>query len=291
MIKFRENVVIMASQVQPSVSPITTNVGAVIHGIDTTAPLTQSEIGVIRDALKDYGVVFFKGQDLSDDQLGEFVTQFGQPIPEPFATAMQPNAPPVGTTDLGRTKQSTSVWHTDTTFVPEPPGLTALRAVEPPAYGGDTCWSSMYAAYDALSAPIQELIDGLNAAHSMVPTLHRMGALVAGEHAGNTETYALHYTHPLVRVHPVTGKKALYYSEAGVTHIPELSQAESEHILALLREHCKSPDFMMRWHWEANDLALWDNRCVQHYAVPDYSGTRIMQRVVTAGERPVGPRG
>jgi len=281
----------MATAISLSVSPITSNVGALIDGPDLSAPLSAREIDTINDALFAHGVVFFRGQRLSDAQMESFVAQFGQPIPEPFARAMQADPEPVGTSDLGRSKHSTAVWHTDTTFVPEPPGLTALRAVEPPAWGGDTCWSSMYAAYDALSEPMRNFIDGLTAAHSMLPTLQRMGASIAGEHSGNRDTYALHYEHPLVRVHPVTGRKALYFSEAGVTHIPELTQAESDHLVALLREHCKSPDFMMRWHWQADDLALWDNRCVQHYAVPDYQGTRVMQRVVTAGGKPVGPRG
>lgn len=281
----------MSANAQVSVTPITTNVGALIEGADLSVPLPEDAIATIREALQTRGVVFFKDQILSDDQMGAFISQFGEPIPEPFGNMMQADAPAVGTTDLGRSKQSTSVWHTDTTFVPNPPGLTALRAVDPPAWGGDTCWSSMYAAYDALSEPIRNLIDGLRAAHSMLPTLQRMGAMIAGEHSQNKDTYALQYVHPLVRVHAGTGRKALFFSEAGVTHIPELTQAESDHLIALLREHCKSPDFMMRWHWKANDLALWDNACVQHYAVPDYTGTRVMQRVVTAGEKPVGPRG
>lgn len=281
----------MAGITKLSVTPITSNVGALIAGVDLSRPLEQEEITTIRQALLDHGVVFFKGQVLSDDQMGDFISQFGDPIPEPFGSAMQPDAAAVGTTDLGRSKQATSVWHTDTTFVPNPPGLTALRAVEPPAWGGDTCWSSMYAAYEALSDAMRNFLDGLTASHSMMPTLQRMGAMVAGEHSGNKDVYNLQYIHPLIRVHPETGRKALYFSEAGVTNIPELTQAESDHLVALLREHCKSPDFAMRWHWEANDMAMWDNRCVQHYAVPDYKGTRIMQRVVTAGEKPVGPRG
>jgi alpha-ketoglutarate-dependent taurine dioxygenase len=281
----------MATTTQVTVTPVTSNVGAVIGGLDVSRPLAADEVAAVKGALLEHGVVFFRNQELSDDQMGAFVSQFGQPIPEPFGNMMKVDAPPVGTTDLGGTKQSTSVWHTDTTFVPEPPGLTALRAVDPPAWGGDTCWSSMYAAYEALSAPMQEFLDGLTASHSMIPTLQRMGAALASNHEVNKDVYNPFYTHPLIRVHPETGRKSLYFSEAGVTDIVELTQAESDHIIALLREHCKSPDFAMRWHWSANDLAMWDNRCVQHYAVPDYKGRRIMQRVVTAGGRPVGPRG
>ena len=281
----------MATQMKPTLAAITTSVGAIVEGVDLGRPLEPAVVEELKQALLDRGVLFFRGQELTDAQMGDFISQFGRPIPEPFASDMQPDAPAVGTSNLGPTRKSTSVWHTDTTFVPEPPGLTALRAVDPPAFGGDTCWSSMYAAYDALSEPMREMLDGLTAVHSMVPTLGRMGMQIADAHKGNEATYGRQCVHPLIRVHPQTGHKALYYSEAGVTNIVELTPAESEHVIALLREHVKSPDFAMRWHWSPNDLALWDNRCVQHYAVPDYSSTRIMQRVVTAGEVPVGPRG
>jgi alpha-ketoglutarate-dependent taurine dioxygenase len=147
----------------------------------------------------------------------------------------------------------------------------------------------MHAAYDALSAPMRAMLDGLSAVHSMDPTLGKLGLQGAQNHESNAETHGRTVVHPLIRVHPETQRKALYYSEAGVTDIPELSAAESEHIRALLREHLKSPDFAMRWHWQAGDLALWDNRAVQHYAVPDYTESRVMQRVVIQGEKPVGP--
>ncbi|MGE3691272.1 MAG: TauD/TfdA dioxygenase family protein [Novosphingobium sp.] len=271
------------------ISKLTTNVGALVEGVDLSAPLSSGEIDGIGQAMLDHGVLFFRGQTLSDEQMGAFVAQFSEPIPEPFASAMNQDAKPVGTSNLAPTRNSTAVWHSDTSFVPVPPGLTALRAVEPPEYGGDTCWLSMYAAYDALSEPMRSMLDGLTAVHSMFPTLGRMGVQTARAHAGNEATHGGEVIHPLIRVHPGTGRKALYYSEAGVVRIVELTQAESEHICALLREHLKSPDFAMRWHWSANDVAFWDNRAVQHYAVPDYSGTRVMQRVVTAGEAPVGP--
>lgn len=271
------------------VRKLTTNVAALVEGVDLSRPLDAPVVDAIRRALLEHGVLFFREQELSDEQMGQFVSQFEQPIPEPFASAMNQDAKPVGTSNLGPTRNSTSVWHSDTSFVPVPPGLTALRAVELPEYGGDTCWLSMYAAYDALSEPMQRMLDGLTAVHSMYPTLGRMGVQTARAHAGNEETYGGEVLHPLIRVHPVTGRKALYYSEAGVVRIAELTQAESEHICALLREHLKSPDFAMRWRWSPNDLALWDNRSVQHYAVPDYSGSRVMQRVVTQGDVPVGP--
>jgi alpha-ketoglutarate-dependent taurine dioxygenase len=267
---------------------ITTSVGAVIEGVDLREALAPGTVQALREALLEHGVIFFKNQNLSDQQMKAFVSQLGTPIPEPFGQTEQPRDP-VGQSDFGQTKRSTSVWHSDTTFVTEPPGMTALRAVRPPEFGGDTCWSSMYAAYEALSEPMRRLLDGLTAVHSMVPVLQRMGSYATDRIQVNERTHGVEHVHPVVRVHPETGRKALFVNEGWTTRIVELEPAESAHILAMLFEHVKSPDFMMRWHWVADDLALWDNCSVQHYAVPDYSGERIMQRVVLSGDRPRGP--
>jgi alpha-ketoglutarate-dependent taurine dioxygenase len=123
----------------------------------------------------------------------------------------------------------------------------------------------------------------LTAVHWMKPSLDRMGVQPV-------RFDCIEFTHPVVRVHPETGRKALYVNESYTKEIVELGPRESTHILALLAEHVKSPDFQMRWHWAPGDLALWDNRSVQHYAVGDYEDDRLTQRVVTAGERPYGPR-
>src|ERR1700712_1148392 len=273
------------------VSPLTVRIGAVIHGVDLTQPLAQNEVTEIRQALLDYGVIFFRNQAIDDDQMMAFTSNFAKPAPEPLASVKRgPDAPFVGTGDQGKVKHSTAIWHIDTTFVEQPPSLTILRAVKPRPCGGDTCWASMYAAYDALSEPIQKLVDGLTAVHSMAVVLERMGKEMAGNYTGNAQTYgAREFIHPLVHVHPETGRKALFYNEGWMTGIVGLSPIENERIVSLLREHVKSPEFMVRWKWEADDVAVWDNRSVQHFAVPDYEGERIMQRLVTEGWRPVGP--
>lgn len=278
----------MATQTKLGVRKLTSNVGAVVEGVDASQPLDPALARDVYQALLVHGVLFFRDQVVSDQQLEQFVAHFDEPVPEPFAGGMAPGGKSASTGNLGPTRHSTAVWHSDTSFVPVPPGLTALRAVEPCEVGGDTCWLSMHAAYDALSEPMRAMLDGLTAVHSMYPTLGRMG-MFGESHKDNEEVYGGEVVHPLIRVHPETGRKALYYSEAGVVRIAELTQAESEHICALLREHLKSPDFAMRWHWAPNDLALWDNRAVQHYAVPVYTGPRVMQRVVTKGQVPAGP--
>ncbi|MDT3442214.1 TauD/TfdA family dioxygenase [Pseudofrankia sp. BMG5.37] len=269
------------------VEPVTPAVGALIGGVDLREPLAPDAVQAIRQALLDHGVVFFRGQDLTREQMRAFVVNFGTPIPEPLGGDRTMD--PIGEGNMQATKRGTAVWHSDTTYVEHPPGLTALRAISVPPTGGDTCWGSMHAAYDALSAPLRELLDGLTAVHSVEPVIARMG-LAAMVRAERSPDNAFEFTHPVVRVHPDTGRTALFVNEGWTTRIVELSLAESAAILALLFEHVKSPDFTMRWHWTDNALALWDNRSVQHYAVPDYDAARVMQRVVLAGERPVGPR-
>lgn len=280
----------MQSLAKLTIRKITSNVGALVEGVDASRPLPPEMAEEVRQALLEHGVLFFRDQVISDAQMEQFVAHFDEPVPEPFAGGMAPGGKSASTGNLGPTRQSTAVWHSDTSFVPVPPGLTALRAVEPCEVGGDTCWLSMHAAYDALTEPMQAMLDGLTAVHSMYPTMRLMG-MYGESHASNEAKYGGEVLHPLIRVHPVTGRKALYYSQAGVVRIAELSQLESEHICALLREHLKSPDFQMRWHWAPNDLALWDNASVQHYAVPDYDGPRVMQRVVTKGHVPIAPKG
>jgi len=268
---------------------ITSATGAVIEGASLRRPLAPETVRFVHQALLDHGVVFFHDQELNTEQMTAFVSNFGTPIPEPF---MQTDAPrePVGEANMNGTKRATSVWHTDTTFVAEPPSLTALRAVRLPPIGGDTCWTSMYAAYDALSEPMRQMLDGLTAVHSMIPVLQRMGAAAQMRGETNKLVHGGEHVHPVIRVHPETGRKALFVNEGWTTRIVELAPAESAHVLALLFEHIKSPDFMMRWRWQPNDVALWDNRAVQHYAVPDYDSERVMQRCVLAGDRPQGPR-
>lgn len=273
------------------VQRLTSNIGAAISGVDLTQPLASIVVEALDRALEQNGVIFFKGQDLSADQMRAFVANFGTPAPEPLGLAGTPNAPDVSQGNQQVVKRSTAVWHSDSTFVPEPQALTALRAVKLPSVGGDTCWASMYAAYDALSEPMRAMLDGLSGVHSLDPVLGRLEGEARRRIAANEDYYGTRETtHPLIRVHPVTGRKALFFNEAWTVRIPELMKAESDHLIALLREHVKSPDFAVRWRWEPNDVALWDNRSVQHYAVPDYTEERIMQRLVTLGDRPAGPR-
>ena len=302
----------MAHVVDLQIEPVTTRVGALVHGIDLREPLGEEIAARLRDEVSSRGVLFFRDQELTREQMVAFAGNFGTPylddgykfFPELNLTREQARTfvqesrqEYRGTGDAvidfvydgtrlprdqwfwitSGSSKVTDEWHADSTAMAEPPIATMLRAVRLPPIGGDTLWASMYAAYDELSAPLRAMLDGLTAVHSMNSVLER---------AGHTQFYAgpdVVSVHPVVKVHPQTGRKALYVNQTWTTRIVELEPAESAHVLAMLFEHVKSPDFSVRWRWAPNDIAIWDNRNVLHYAVADYEEEREMQRVVIAG--------
>jgi len=263
---------------------VTTAVGAVVKDLDLRAALEPPIVDALRQAVAERGVLFFEGQDLSDEQMHAFAANFGRPVPDP-AVGYE-DRPAVEIADQAHGRKATSVWHFDTPFVANPPSLTGLRAVTMPSVGGDTCWANAQVAYDLLSAPVRDLLDGLTALHSSAPAVARLGT----DRPGGEPLHSREAVHPVVRVHPETGRKTLYVNELTTVLILELSPAESDALLGLLFEHMKSPELMTRWRWRPNDVALWDNRTVQHFAVPDYEGPRVMQRFVVDGDVPYGPR-
>lgn len=269
-----------------TVERVTGSIGAVIGGVDLRAPLPAGTAETIRQALLDHGVVFFCGQDITVEQFWTFMENFGRPHREESHGSDDDGPDDVMTADLSPTRQGTAVWHADTTSLERPPIATALRVLEAPPFGGDTCWSSMTAAWDALSGPMQRMLDGLTAVHSVQSTVDRMGPYGPGFEQAYVAKHAREQVHPVVLTHPETGRKALYVSECFTTRIVELEPLESAAVLAFLFRHVERPDFTMRWKWTPNDMALWDNRAVQHYAVPDYDSTRVVQRIVLAGVRP-----
>ena len=269
-----------------AVHRMTSNIGAIIEGADLRGPLSPDTVADIRQALLDHGVIFFRDQDIDLGRFWSFMENFGQPWKEESTGTDEDTAADVQTGDLSYTRHATAVWHADTTSLERPPIGTALRAVEVPPFGGDTCWSSMYAAWEALSAPMQRMLDGLHGVHSIQLTVDRMKEYGAGFEAAYGQRNAAEQVHPVVLMHPETGRKALYVSECFTTRIVELEPLESAAVLSFLFRHIERPDFTVRWKWEPNDLAFWDNRSVQHYAVPDYETTRLMQRIVLSGARP-----
>ena len=269
-----------------SLTPLTKSVGAIVEGIDLRASLGADAVRAIRAAVLERGVLFFRGQRISREQMLAFMQNFGTPCTDPFAVIDRP-LPALDTIIDNPTlgyRKATAVWHTDSSLAEAPASLMALRAVELPPVGGDTCWGSMYAAYDALSEPLRKMLDGLTAVHSafkVLPLMKDAGYPPLREDMRNV--------HPVIRVHPETGRKALFVNELWTERIVELDEAESRHVLALLFEHIASPLFTVRWRWQVDDMAFWDNRAFQHYAVRDYDEHRVMQKSLLAGDRPHGP--
>jgi taurine dioxygenase len=283
----------MATTTQtPTIEPLNPEVGALIGGVDLRTTLAPGVVRRIRQAVLDHGAVMFRGQDLTKREMQAFMENFGtiaiDPIsPEPEQPVAAIDA--IYESDTRMSRQATSVWHIDSSLAPEPASLIALRAITIPPAGGDTCFSSMYAAYDALSAPLREMLDGLTAVHSSFKVMPLMYA-GGWERLDEMLQQEMRSVHPCVRVHPETGRKALFVDELWTEAIVELTPEESAHLLAFLFEHVKKPDFAIRWRWKPDDIVLWDNRSMQHYAVPDYDATRVMQKVGLRGDRPYGPR-
>lgn len=271
-----------------NIEPITPAVGAIGSGVDLSQPLAPELVARIREAILAHGVVFFREQNLSREQTAALMSNFGTLATDPFSVAaLSPPTPQNTVHDMQTYAQrhATAIWHMDSTLAPAPAAFLALRMLHlPQSGGGDTCWGSMYTAYETLSEPIKRLIDCLSAEHSAYKTLRLLG--------GSNTAYLqedMRNVHPVVRVHPETGRKALFVNELWTERIVGLSQHESDCLLRMLWTHSRSEEFTMRWKWQVNDIAIWDNRSFQHYAVQDYSGDRVLQKSYVAGDRPVGP--
>jgi taurine dioxygenase len=281
------------------VRPLAGKIGAEILGVDLAKPLEPAVVAEIRATLLKWKVVFFRDQELTPAQHIAFGRQFGEVTPaHPTLPAMIPEHPEILV--LGRRNsamddesgpRTESRWHTDVTFVPNPPMASILRAVVVPPYGGDTQWINLAAAYAELSPEIQRLIDGLHAVHHNVLPIAR--GETSSKLAGIFASSDLRSVHPVVRVHPETGEKVLFVNPNFTSHIFELSRQESRHLLAMLYEHMTSVKFTCRFRWQPGSIAFWDNRVTAHIVPtdvpPEYE--RTMQRITLAGDLPVGPDG
>jgi taurine dioxygenase len=272
----------MAANIE--VSPLTAAIGAEVSGVDLRQPLSDDAVAAVRAALLDHLVVFFRDQPLTDEQHLSFALRFGPLSVPPLATRYQ-DRPTVTVLDQVSPKgEGADEWHSDNTFMATPPLGSILRAVQLPAVGGDTCFASMYAAYEALSAPVRSLVEGLVAVHDITKPMRK--AIAAGHTTLDLAEMQRRWPpveHPVVVTHPETGRKALFVNRNSTTHLVGLSERENDVLLPFLLDHVRSPEFQCRFHWEPDSIAFWDNRCVQHYAVADYADRRVMHRVTIDG--------
>ena len=272
--------------------PVTGTIGAEVKGVDLASDLSADTISQILDAFHHFHVLFFRDQDLSPHGQIKFAKQLGELGTHPY---VQPNPDHHEIIDIV-TEPDDRVnfgggWHTDVTFLAEPDLGSILYAVEVPDCGGDTLWANQHAAWEALSDPIKELIDPLVAVHSARRQYSDNGysqQSKAVQTRGADQAAQIEEVHPVVRTHPVTGRKGLYVNRAFTERIKGLRRSESDAILNFLFDHAVQEPFTCRFRWEPGSLAMWDNRCVQHFAIHDYSGhRRHMRRVTLKGDRPV----
>lgn len=264
--------------------------GAQISGVDLSRDLTSAERDAIERAILEHQVLFFRDQPVTPQQQARFAAHFGDLHIHPIYPNV-PEQPEVLILDTAVTDvRDNAIWHTDVTFLPTPALGAVLSAKQLPAYGGDTLWASGIAAFEALSAPMRALLDGLTATHDFTRSfpLERFGS-TAEDLARWEETRRKNppLSHPVIRTHPVSGRKALFVNDGFTTRINELEPAESEAILKMLFAHATRPEFTIRWRWQENDVAMWDNRVTQHYAVDDYRPQRrVMHRATILGDAP-----
>jgi len=281
--------------VKIAVEPLAGRIGAEIRGVDAAADLTDETVAQIRRALVAHRVGFLRDQRLDYEAQVRFARRFGDLTLGHPTLASPPGQPHLEEVDSGAGARA-NFWHTDATFVDRPPAFTMLRAVVIPDVGGDTIWANTVSAYQDLSPELQELADKLRIVHA-----NALGfSLVAGsEDAGSKRAahrreffYTVYQTeHPAVRVHPETGERSLMLG-AWANRVVGFSPQSSRDLIRLLQEFVVRPENTVRWRWRVGDLAIWDNRATQHYAIHDYSNARRRgERVTVAGPVPVGVDG
>ena len=281
-----------ASAATASVVKLGAKIGARIDGVRLGGDLDPATVSLIRKALLENKVIFFRGQDhLDDDEQYAFAELLGSPTTaHPTVTSRGVKTLAIDS-DYGKANS----WHSDVTFVDRIPKASILRAVTLPEYGGSTTWASTTAAYEALPTPLKHLVENLWAVHSNRYDYAATSAAVANEkskeYRAEFESTEYETEHPVVRVHPETGERTLVLGHF-VKNFVGLGTKESQTLFNLLQERVTKLENTARWNWQPGDVAIWDNRATQHYAVADYDEQyRRLNRITLAGDVPVNVRG
>jgi taurine dioxygenase len=288
------------------VDPATSIIGAEVSGVDLRQPLDAETVDELRTAICDWRVLFFRDQDIDNHQLKAFGRQFGpltpaHPIseglddhPEIWERAIdeyrtrrtEGETRPVGR----RPPRDYKGWHIDITFVANPNRFSILQGWEIPPYGGDTLFGNLVAAYEGLSPKIRDLVDGLQAVHQ---TSGYDGASRTPRKDGRAAGPFVSL-HPLVRIHPETGERVLFFNAGTITHFAGLKERESEALMELLYHEATRPEYGVRFRWTPKALVMWDNAATTHAGPIDYAHfdlPRVVRRITIAGDLPEGPDG
>ena len=244
--------------------------GAEVHGPDISNA-SPEDIEAIKSILLEHMVIFLPDQSPTVEAHINFGRHFGDLEGHPNLSSDTRFPPEIFQLQASKGGVADE-WHTDLTFQEQPALMSILHMVQCPDTGGDTLWTSLYAAYDELSDPMKSMCNGLTALHDALPH-------------NRPEEMTIH---PVVRVHPATGKKALYVNEHFTRRIVEMSATESEAILSYLTRWVSNPRFTVRYHWQPGTIGIWDNRCTQHFVLNDFEGERIIQRVTVVGDQVEG---
>jgi len=263
---------------------LTPHCGAEVRGVDLSQPLGERAAAELERALAEHCVLFFRGQSMTPVQHKALGRRFGELHLHPAWPRLVEGHPEIMEiyADENSKRVAGEDWHSDVSCDPEPPLGTILYMLEVPAVGGDTLFASMYAAWEALSAPMQRMLEGMSALHDgeYVYRGRYEGAIEQGKVYPRSE-------HPVVRTHPVSGRKALFVNRTFTTRIMQLAKHESDAMLAMLFEHLERPEFQCRFQWQPGSVAFWDNRCAQHHAMWDYYPHRRRGlRVTIKGDAP-----
>ena len=270
--------------------PLTPTIGALVENVDLAVPLDEEQFADIQAALLKHQVIFFENQRLTPVQHRDFAARFGALHTHPLYPGV-PEAPELFTLDNHQANPTDNdSWHTDVTFIQTPPKAAILHAHRLPDSGGDTIWSNMKAAFEALSPSFRDYLTTLDAVHDFARGFPASG-VVAGNAGAEAHARAVAANppviHPVVRTHPETGEDGLFVNTTFTDRIVGLSRKESDAILGVLFDHIQKPEFLVRWRWTENAVAFWDNCVTQHYAVNDYlPARRIMVRATILGDRP-----
>lgn len=260
--------------------------GAEIHGVDLLGGVSDATVAEIRRIWLEHCVVFFRGQPLSPATFAAFARRFGEVVHYPYLPGLDEAPEVIVVEKLAHQRINFGgTWHIDTTYLDVPPMATMLIAREMPPQGGDTCFASGYAAYDALSEGMRRMLAPLRVVNSSLKA-ERTRTREDGKAAGSSRVFEAE--HPLIRRHPETGRQSLYLSFSHAVRFAGMTEAESAGLLEYLFAHQARMEFTCRFRWDVGSIAFWDNRCALHFPVNDYDGhRRVMHRVTLAGDTPV----
>lgn len=265
------------------VVPVGTAIGAQVEGVDLCRGISRELKDDLNQAILDWKVLFFRDQPLSPEQQRDVARNWGELELHPFLAAGDlPEV--VRFAKDATTKGTENAWHSDVTWRQLPSMGSILRAVTVPRRGGDTMWADMALAYDGLPTDIRRRVDDLSAIHDFSETF---GRGMPPDELAKMRAEFPPAEHPVIRVHPETGRRTIYVNEIFTSRIVGLPHEESDMLLGLLCAQARIPEYQCRFRWEPDSVAFWDNRSTQHYAISDYwPEARVMERVTIVGDRP-----